>query len=868
MIRRLLCNGKVDPIGVDRSKIKLSVETQGETVERVSFKIYEGKGALDKNALIAVESEDLFAVIDGSGLKERSVYFWRAELFTEKGTVVSDPAFFETGISSFSAAKWIRDPSFCGYVSEYKKDFTINGKVDKARLFIVGLGAYVSEINGKKTDGFYFKPLLTDFDKRSGLHNIDYDEKNFDNDNKTVCYDAFNVTDLIKEGDNELKVLLGTGYYYDTDKTLTDPKFYFDKPKLIFELYLAQGGKETVIASDTDCLCRATEKKSQIFDCDSEDFTLEKGGYYNAAYAKAPTGRLVSYACERDAVKEIVAPEEITLFGRKVYDFKKNHSGSLFLKVKGEKGGRLTVKYYEFYDERGLNSLSGSCLLFNEKGKPVGMVSQTDSFVLSGDTDTISPLFSWKCYRFVTLDCDCDFTVIDIKSLFICSAMEHDGEFTCSDGFIQRFYDAYILTQYDNLHCGVSSDCPHREKLPYTGDGCLTIDPVMYNFDCENFYDKWLDDIIAAQGNNGWIPYSAPYMGGGGGYFWCNVITVLPLKLYYRFGNAEYLKRSVKAVKKYIDYCVSMLNDNDLIDRTCTRWLLGEWLTPSHTEIDVTFFNTLAFYAALSNAEKISDILGENGRYYKRLKDRIKDAINKNYFDAVALKYDKGKQGEDLFALSLGIVPEKYEKRLFGKVVDHYRKEPCFDTGIIITPVLLDYLTNNGEQDLAYEIFTYKGVPSFYAMLENETTLCEHWNKKWPDLLYDSDGNIVENFSDVSHCHAMFGSVVAWMYRRIAGLDLSEFCDKKITVRPEFIPKIKSAGAKKATAYGTASVEYKNDGGFIMHIEVPFGCTAEVYIKESDAGNLFLDGKELKKSEGYYRATLKGGKYEIKENES
>ena len=68
MIKRLLCNGKVDPIGVDRSKIKLSVETLNETVERVSFKIYDKKDAFKENAIITVESENLFAVIDGSKL--------------------------------------------------------------------------------------------------------------------------------------------------------------------------------------------------------------------------------------------------------------------------------------------------------------------------------------------------------------------------------------------------------------------------------------------------------------------------------------------------------------------------------------------------------------------------------------------------------------------------------------------------------------------------------------------------------------------------------------------------------------------------------------------------------------------------------
>ena len=47
MVKKLLCNGKVDPIGVSTSKIKLSVIVEGENVIKTAFMVYGGKDAND-----------------------------------------------------------------------------------------------------------------------------------------------------------------------------------------------------------------------------------------------------------------------------------------------------------------------------------------------------------------------------------------------------------------------------------------------------------------------------------------------------------------------------------------------------------------------------------------------------------------------------------------------------------------------------------------------------------------------------------------------------------------------------------------------------------------------------------------------------
>ena len=91
------------------------------------------------------------------------------------------------------------------------------------------------------------------------------------------------------------------------------------------------------------------------------------------------------------------------------------------------------------------------------------------------------------------------------------------SSFSCSDPVLNWLYEAYIRTQLDNYHGCVPSDCPHRERLGYTGDGQLTAETAMLLLDTKELYRKWYQDILDSQGKEtGHIPHTAPFLGGGG----------------------------------------------------------------------------------------------------------------------------------------------------------------------------------------------------------------------------------------------------------------------------------------------------------------------------------------------------------------
>ena len=86
------------------------------------------------------------------------------------------------------------------------------------------------------------------------------------------------------------------------------------------------------------------------------------------------------------------------------------------------------------------------------------------------------------------------------------------SSFRCSNPVLNWLYDAYIRTQAANFHNCIPSDCPHREKLGYTGDGQLTSETAMLTMDTRRLYGKMVSGYIDSQGSRHgtYSPYRAP----------------------------------------------------------------------------------------------------------------------------------------------------------------------------------------------------------------------------------------------------------------------------------------------------------------------------------------------------------------------
>ena len=174
-------------------------------------------------------------------------------------------------------------------------------------------------------------------------------------------------------------------------------------------------------------------------------------------------------------------------------------------------------------------------------------------------------------------------------------------------------------------------------------------------------------------------------------------------------------------------------------------------------------------------------------------------------------------------------------------------------------------LTEKGASDVALALLCSTGYPSYDWMLQDDTTLCEHWSKYWPKT--SSAEGVEEALSgDVSHCHPMYGSVVAWLIKHVAGLDLSHAYENKILFAPKCLNEVYEAEARKQTRYGVAYVKYDSGNGLKMHVRVPYGMEGEVRIPASMYDTFYVSGKKQIKSRkrgDYIYAKLSGGEWMI-----
>ena len=765
-------------------------------------------------------------------------------------------------------AKWISYQDKTDKVIEFKKTFKLIGEISAAKLYICGLGFFDAEINEKKISADYFKPLVTDY----SIRDLKAERQIVNGVKKRINLCRYDVTKFLMRGENTLKATVANGYYQNDDRPEEPFIAIYGEKKLIFDLRVdfADGSKEKIL-SNCETLVRQTNSSCGLYIGQRIDFSAANGEWIPSSLTAVPDGEFFLSDCPCDRIEHVLKPVEKTTKGEKlVLDFGENHSGGLAFKIKGVAGQKITVGHAETLYENGeLNYETSRYEEFDSKsGKLLRRIDQISEYVLSGNVDKIEPTFNWFCYRYVEIIGLKKAEISDIGSYYIHADVKRN-EFNCSEKIFEEIVEKTCRTIYNNMHSGLITDCPHREKRPYTGDGGIIAESFMYLVDGEKFLSKWLDDILASQAENGYVPNTAPHLGGGGGYAWGNAIATIPEVLYNHTGDKIYLKKSLPYIKKWTEYLESRYKNCEVLPPEGQKWALGDWLAPAITEFNISLMNLLTFYRAVNIAERFAGILGEDAKSYKFLKKRIVTDINEKHFNNVEIRYDKGIQGENILPLQFNIVPERYRDELRKKIRKRYAEDLNFhlDTGIISTPFLIDCLTDNGMKDVAFKIITARDYPSYQYMLEGETTLSEHWSKRWPDYYLNGTDDIVKGGGHLSHCHPMFGSVCAWLYKRVAGLDLSKVCDGIIVFEPIFIDKLDCSSASVITRYGKTGIKWNKVPLFNAEIEVPEGLIGELRLTTNFC--VLVENEERiqinrTKENGKIRIKLNSGKWNVK----
>lgn len=880
--RNLRCELLENPIGIETRKPCFSwqfvARSQKIGAHQTAFQVRIAKSVKDlrrENNLCwdsgRIDSEqNLHIEYNGEELKSRDCLWWTVRVWDNAGqsTSWSKPARFEMGLleSSDWEAEWI-----CADEKEtsplFRHEFTVDKQPVSARAYICGLGYYELTVNGQRIGDHVLDPNWTNYDCRDTkdlLYPFD------DQSRKRALYVVYDVTAALNlKGKSESEsasnrhavgVWLGNGMHNQRERTV-EGKMWYGAPRLLFQLEMtfADGSRSSVFSNQSWRWSPSPIVFNNVFYGEVYDAGLEQPNWNlpgfddshwnNARPAPKPTGELHSQLSSSDKIIGEIKAKKMWQVNHDTwgYDFGRNFSGWVRIQLpprtKNYEEKTIQLRFAEEKHEDGrldFTSSGGESQIQCDRY----IMGETAPDIAHAEAKTYEPRFVWHCFRFAELSGFPGTPSLDtITGVEVHADVSRCGTFRCSNRTLTWINETFVRTQLANMHGGVPSDCPHRERLGYTGDGQLTAEAALWNLDAASFYSKWCDDIHDAQNRKtGFVPHTAPFYGGGGGPAWGSAIVIVPWQHYRFYGDERILSSHYDAMRLWLDYLERCTDSHGIVvHEEPGSWCLGDWSLPlkinkpDDIPVSPALVNT-AYYGFCSKLmAEIAGVLGkdtESSEFIARL-STIRTAFHKAFFDAEHNCYGNGVHGANAIAIALGAVPDQLQQTIINQLVKGVIDNGFhFDTGIVGTPILLDVLSENGRVDLAYKIMTGTSFPSFgYMRTHGASALWENW--------YEECG---------SHCHPMYGSVCAWLYRYIAGLRLDSKVPafRKFKIVPPNIPNLNLTAVKIATSHGLLELSWKKRLHQLdINLRIPSGCIAEMDLSAYRVSDISASSKKL-----------------------
>jgi len=681
--------------------------------------------------------------------------------------------------------------------------------VKNATLYVTGLGFFEAKLNGQKISEDRYVPVVSDYEPR--------DTEKFlypihDTMTHRIYYCKYDVTPFVWEGANLLSVQLGNGWYRQKERVGEGKVYFGEELKTIYALLLETADGVEVICSDgSETWYESEITYNNLFIGEIIDPTAV-GTEKPVIEMSAPEAELTEQIGVPDRVIRHITPQLLgNVAGRKVFDVGENISGVVRIHTRAPKGEKIRLRFAEnMGEDLQLDFCSTGAEYICKSQRPQIM---EDVFIADGTERTFEPKFVWHAFRYFEVEGDFDTAEV----LVIHSNTPVTASFESSSEGLQFLWETFLRTQLNNMHGSIPSDCPHRERLGYTGDGQVCAPAVMMMLDCKEFYRKWIRDILDGQDKKtGHVQHTAPLMGGGGGPGgWGCAIVLVPYAYYKQFGEKEMLKDSYEPMKRWIEYLLAHSEKNLVTREEAGGWCLGDWCTLEETKIPEPFVNSCYLLKSLRLLIEIAEITEnyDDIPWFEELMRRVSAAIRSTYYDAKSGHFCEGIQGADAYAVWTGLAGEETAHKLAEK----YARLGHFDTGFLGTDILMEVLMEYGYADVALQLLESREKGSFlYMKDQGATTLWERWT------------------GEDSHNHPMFGACARQIFCGFLGIRQQEGSAgyEAVEIAPRIPKNLNYAKGSILTPKGEIKVAWeKKDGSIVYHVTVPEKIKADLRIE-------------------------------------
>ena len=845
----------------------------------------------------------LYIPYEGIPLKSRDRCWWKVYTTVTYGdrnrkrSLESDVQHFELSLLSPGdwKARWIGrdydDDKVDGHTAiaarYLRKEFSLRKDIERARLYISGLGVYKAYINGREVaPDELLKPTLSDYTRR-------------------IYFNAYDVTDGLREGDNAVGVILEGGRFTTVRHDSTHWEWcgithaaHYGLPQLLMQLEVTykDGTTDTIISGDGWKITnRGPIRKSNEFDGETYDARLDLGAWtqphyddsrwddaivdydrqnmykediYNPRH-RADNGewpvaslqtfnsKLLTVNYSRPdpmqlltpqpnpniKVQELLKPVSVFQKGDKwIVDMGQNMVGVLecrnALMRKCVSGDTITFRYAE--------TLTPDSTLYTAN---LRSAECTDRFI-SGKWKAESGKFSWRPmftyhgFRYVEIaGLRKQPKLDDFRGLVLYDEMPMIGSFECSDDIINAVYRNAIWGIRGNYR-SMPTDCPQRdERMGWTGDRTTGCYGESYIFGNHRLYAKWLQDLEDCQFENGALSDVAPayWRNYTDNMTWPGAFITVANMLWQRFGDFRPIEQHYDAMKRWMLHMKKYyLKDGILIRDT-----YGDWCVPPespeliHTRdtnrmtwpanLSTPYYYLLCqlMYSFALELDQEDDYV-----YFGNEMKSVDSAYNARYLDTVTYRYDHNTVTANILPLWIGMVHgSAEEQKVFANIVDKTMGEfgGHVSTGVVGIQYLMRILTDYGRGDLALRIATDTTYPSWgYMVKKGATTIWELWNGDTGDPAMNSGNHVM-----------LLGDLIIWYYEYLGGIRPLDIDHKGITLKPYPIEGLNRVDCTYRSVSGLIESKWKRKGDrFEWNIVIPPNTTAEVWLPTKDGYEL------------------------------
>ncbi|MBN2024866.1 MAG: glycoside hydrolase family 78 protein [Pirellulales bacterium] len=735
-------------------------------------------------------------------------------------------------------------------VTVLRKDFALPGKIKRATAYVTGLGLYELWMNGHRVGDHLLAPEWTLYPKR-------------------LQYQTYDVTDLLREGDNAVGAMLAEGWYAGPlafRTAMSQPVF---RLLMRLEVEMADGTRQSIVSDGswrgtTDGPIRA----SGIYAGETYDARMEMPGWNEPGFdakgwkpvrvVPADAGKLVAQPNEPIRVTREIAPMSVSepKPGVFVYDFGQNMVGWCRIKLAGPAGATVTTRHAEILNKDGT--------LFTAN---LGSGAQINRYTFRGDVEEVfEPRFTYHGFRYLEITGpDKAVPIENIVGRVFHSDAPDVGKIEFSEPLLNEIMRLVIWVQRANLE-STPTDCPQRgERLGWMGDIQSFAQTAIFNMDMAAFFTKWIPDVRDSQADDGRFADFSPRMVDKGVQFtgvpaWGDAGTIVPWRVYQNYADERMLAQHFDAARRWVDY-IHRNNPNLLWQKSrgndYNDWLNGDTMTvegypKKGSAVPNEVFATAFFAHSTEIVAKMARVLGreaEAAEYGKLAKD-IKKAFCEAYV-APDGKIHGDTQAGYAVALAFDMVDESMRPALMGHALAAIKRfNDHLSTGIQTTHRMMLELTRNGQHAEAYRLAMLRTVPSWGYMVEmGATTIWERW-----DGYVEGRGMNASGMNSLNHW--ALGAVGEWMWRNLAGIhpDETQPGFKHFLVRPLPVGNLKWVKARYDSIRGPIESRWEiADGRITLRVVVPANTMVTVYVPTRDPAKVTEGGQPVDSVAGIRR---------------